>query len=66
MATFSAIVTCWTEVCATVEAATAEEALTKLARGAFATVQLHDGGLAMDERFSDCEVVEESFGEDGA
>lgn len=64
MAKFSALITCTTECEVTITAATAEEARSKIALGEFDRARLHDGGLAMSERFSDISITDESFGED--
>jgi hypothetical protein len=64
MSKYSAIVTCFTECVAQVEASSEREAKEKLGRGEFSNVVLHDGGLDMSERFIDVEIVPESFGRD--
>src|SRR5690348_13671830 len=63
---YSAIVTCLTECVVAVEADSEAEAAEKMANGQIVHLSLHDGGLPLNERVHDVEIVEESFGADGA
>lgn len=64
MKKYSAIITCLTECEVSVDAESVEEAREKILQGDVKTAELYDGGLRMNERFHNINIVDESFGED--
>lgn len=63
MKTYSALVTCFTEVLVTVEAENAKAARRAIKSGQVSTARLYDA-LPVDERLHDITIEPGSFGED--